>query len=321
MSRAAGTEAALSSPGQATVLQELGREAIAYLTAPPLGLPAGPDPISAARVRVDAESARYGGDPFHIRAVTDRIVAGVPVRDYCDTDTATVPPGVLVYLHGGGFVAGSINAVDAVCRRLASCTGWVVRSIAYRLAPEHPFPAGLHDAEAVIRAALDDARCGNGPRKVAIGGESAGANLAAAAVQRLGSDEVAGDLVAQLLVYPVLARREDGASHRRYGYGYGLTLDRLSQYWDWYLDGADASDPAAAPLLAPELRSPARTLIVVAGCDPVRSDGEAFADRLREAGADVELLVVPGVVPGFFRLAGAFSAAFEVDRSVAELLS
>ncbi len=310
----------MSRRPHATRADELGPEAVRYLATPVLPQPIDSDPLTAARARVEAESARFGGDPFPVRSAVDRTVAGVRVRDYEDV-TVGEPHGLLIYLHGGGFVAGSIDSVDSVCRRLAVRTGWRIRSVDYRLAPEHPFPAGLEDTEAVLRAGLADARALDGPPRIAIGGESAGANLAAAAVLRVGVAEWTPHLVGQLLIYPLLARREDGASHRQFGDRLNLTLERLARYWDWYLCGASAEDTSVAPLLAPAPVAPDRTLVVVAGCDPLRSDGEDYVDLLRRNGATVELLHVPGVLHGFYRLAGAFPVALDVDQAVARWLA
>jgi acetyl esterase len=255
---------------------------------------------------------RLTGMPDEVARVVDREIAGpggpVPIRIYAP---AAPSLGVLVYFHGGGWVIGSIETADAACRALARRTPCTVVSVGYRLAPEHRFPAAVDDAVAATRWSVDHAAELTGKRaQVAVAGDSAGGNLAAAvtlaAVARGGLG-----LRYQVLVYPAVDDDFNGPSFREYGGGdYLLTLAEMRWYWKNYLaNPADAASPLARPLHAASLRGVPPALVVLAECDPLRGDGEAYAKRLRADGVPVETLRYEGLIHGFFTMPGIFSRA------------
>ncbi len=236
-----------------------------------------------------------------IAEVVDLDAAGVPARLYRPRLGTELP--VLVWLHGGGWVGGDIDSHDDVCRALANRAGSMVISVGYRLAPEHPFPAGLEDSVTALRWVHDHAvELGADPGRVAIGGDSAGANLAAVVAQ-LG----AVPLVLQVLVYPVADARFGHPSITENAEGYFLTSKSMVWFLELYLSGGQgsATDPRVSPLLA-DVATVAATppaIVITAGYDPLRDEGEAYAALLEEAGVPVVLTRYDGMIHGFFSLA------------------
>jgi acetyl esterase len=231
-----------------------------------------------------------------IADVSDEVVKGVPVRIYRGDGP---PTGLLVYFHGGGFVMGSIGIMDSVARELAHSTGAVVVSVEYRLAPEHPYPAGLDDCEAVTRwAHANAARFDVSQRSVAVAGESAGGNLAAAVALRL-LEAADISLAGQVLIYPAVAGREVFPSREEFD---GLIISRTAgdRFWEAYSGGRDLdNDPCAVPLSAPNLKGLPPALVVLGGCDMLRDEGRAYATRLGEDGVEVEEVCYAGQPHGF----------------------
>ncbi|MDP9183679.1 MAG: alpha/beta hydrolase, partial [Actinomycetota bacterium] len=227
--------------------------------------------------------------PLH--AVRDLEVSGVPVRLYVPKDAEALP--VHVHLHGGGWWMGSLETVDPMARELAHVSGMAVVSVGYRLAPEHPYPAGLDDAIAVLTNLTEDV-LGFRPTTLSIGGESAGGNLTAAACLRL-RDEGGPALAAQWLDVPAvdLTGPEDD-SMRAYGTGYGLEMAQLSVLTAWY--GADVTDPHVSPALADDLTCLPPAIVTTGECDPVRDQGARYAEALQAAGNDVVYRCNPGQV-------------------------
>jgi acetyl esterase len=231
-----------------------------------------------------------------ITTVDDAEVDGIPIRIYRHEEP---PTGLVVYFHGGGFVLGSIGIMDNVARELCARSGAVVVSVGYRLAPEDPYPAGLDDCETVTRWAVANATTFGVPAsKVAIAGESAGGNLSAALALRLRD---AGDvqLAAQVLIYPGTSGSQRFPSREEFA---GLVLNEASMvmYWDAYCAGRDLDDdPYAAPLHAEHLRDLPPAIVILGGCDLLRDEGRAYADRLREDGVDVEEVCYAGQPHGF----------------------
>ncbi|MGI5239125.1 alpha/beta hydrolase [Dactylosporangium sp. CA-139066] len=220
----------------------------------------------------------------------DEVVGGVPVRVF-EQDTTTR----IVYLHGGGFVLGDLDTHDALCRRLAAATRTTVVSVAYRLAPEHPYPAAVDDALAVLEWAG-----GLGP--VAVGGDSAGAFVAVLAARRT---PIA--LKAQLLLCPVVDITFDQPSAEKYGIGYTLDIPTLRQWVGWW---ADAAVPN--PLLF-DLEGMPPALVVAAELDPLRDGAERYARRLEAAGVPVAFRVEPGLVHNFSTITHLSRAAADAD--------
>ena len=228
---------------------------------------------------------------------------------------------LLVFLFGGGWVTGSIDASDPVCRRLAIATPCAVAAVDYRLAPEHPFPAAVEDCYAATRwldAHADE--LGLDRARIAVGGGSAGANLAAA-VARLAVERGGPSLVFQLLVYPPTDARADTPSLR--GAGDPLFLDRDAVAWCWshYLArDSDRDDPRASPLRAGDVRGLPPALVITAEHDPLRDEAELYAAKLAAGGVPTELVRFDGMVHGFFSMTGVVDAAAEAQALAARAL-
>ncbi|UMG91099.1 alpha/beta hydrolase [Nocardioides sp. TF02-7] len=266
-------------------------------------------PFDELRVRLREESPLVGGvQP--IGATRDLVVAGRPARHYLPTRPAVTdgPGPLLVFVHGGGFVEGDLDTHDAPCRVLAEQTGVPVLAITYRLAPEHRFPAAHDDAYEGFRWVVDHAaELGADPQRLAVGGDSAGANLAANIALAAARDGV--PLRWQLLVYPVADGSHDTASMRLFGEGFYLTrtfIDRVDVTYPRTPD--DLADPrislvrAELPDGLPDALAPA--YVVTAGFDPLRDEGEAYARGLADAGATVELRRFTDQIHGFLNIVG-----------------
>ena len=213
--------------------------------------------------------------------------------------------GRLVWLHGGGWCVGDIEGFDRVCRSLANAGGVEVASIAYRLAPEHPYPAAVQDADAAVRWALSR----EGP--VVVGGDSAGGNLAAVAVLH-----AAAEVRAQVLVYPAIDASMAGESYAA-GDQPMLKVSEMQACWTAYRGEADPDEPDLSPLRA-DLTGLPPTLVAVAGADVLRSDGEAYAAALRNAGVDVRLSCYEDMTHGFLRWGGVVDRSRELILELAE---
>lgn len=222
----------------------------------------------------------------------------VPARRYVAGATAH---GLILYLHGGGWVFGTLDAFDPVCRQLAFVTGAEVVSVDYRLAPEHPFPGPLDDAWTALLALA-----GAGP--VAVMGDSAGGNLAAALAIRA-RDRRGPHIDLQVLLYPVLSPDFERPSYAQFGHGgYLISAEDMRWFWNHYVPVADRANPEAAPLLA-DLAGLPEAIVVLGGCDPLHDEGLAYAARLRAAGVAVRVRDHPGMAHGFCTLIDLLSAA------------
>jgi acetyl esterase len=220
------------------------------------------------------------------------------------------PRPALVYLHGSGWMYGDLEMSDTLCRRLARVSGCIVVAPDYRLAPEHPYPAALEDVAATLEwVAAEAGSLGIDPARLAIGSESAGGNLAAAAA--LWARDRGGPALAfQLLICPVLDAGLDTASMTEFADGYLLTRDGMAWLWGHYLtDPAQGDEPYASPLRASSLAGLPPALIVTAGYDPLRDEAEAYGARLVEAGIAADVRRYGGMIHGFFTLAGVIDAA------------
>lgn len=261
-----------------------------------------------------------GNDELSIRDSRIPGPAGdVPVRIYTPV-AGEAPRPVLVYLHGGGFVIGSIDSHDGLCRALAQAASVVVVSVGYRLAPEHPFPAGLDDAIAVTRFIIEHASSvGGDPKRVAVGGDSAGGNLSACVALACRQDPVPPAF--QLLLYPATDATRSLPSHRHFRDGFFLTEASVAWFLDNYVrDARDHENPRVSPLFTPDLSGAPPALVVTAGFDPLRDEGRAYAERLREAGVPVELREYEGAIHGFVSMAGVLTIGREALDDVARAL-
>jgi len=246
-----------------------------------------------------------GGEPESIARVENRTVPGpagqIPVRIYTPVGTAPFP--VLVYFHGGGWVIGNLDTHDGICRSLANRVGCLVVSVDYRLAPEHTFPAAPEDCYAATRWLAEHAGSLGGDKgRIAVGGDSAGGNLAAV-VALMARDRGGPKLAFQLLVYPATDTDFETRSYRENSEGYFLTRADMVWFWNHYAPrDEDRRNPYAAPLRAASLRGLPPALVITAEFDPLCDDGNAYAARLREDGVPVRLSQQDGLIHGFFQM-------------------
>ncbi len=257
-----------------------------------------------ARAMYKALGALEQGE--EIQRVDDRLVptpeGDVAVRVYTPADAVGSNRGVLLWFHGGGWVIGDLDTADHTCRALANRAGAVVVSVDYRLAPEHPAPAALDDCMAALMWTVENAELlGVDATKVAVGGDSAGGNLAALVCQR-SRDEFGPDIDFQLLVYPVTDLTLGHPSMDENAEGYFLTKDTMVWFTECYLGDQERKDPAVSPLFAEQLAGLPPALVITAEYDPLRDEGEAYALRLREAGVPTEHRRYDGQIHGFFAM-------------------
>ena len=238
----------------------------------------------------------------------------VAVRSYRPVRDEVLP--ALVFFHGGGWTIGDLDTHDVVCRQLALGARCAVFSVDYRLAPEHPFPAAVDDCFFATRFVFENAKTlGVDPQRIAVGGDSAGGNLAA--VVALMARAAGGPPLAyQLLIYPATDQRCQFASHERNGEGYLLTKDGIRFFRGGYLPNeADRTDWRASPLLAASHAGLPPALVLTAGYDPLLDEGRAYAERLAKAGVEVSYREFCDMVHGFVLFGGAVDAA---NAAVAE---
>lgn len=272
------------------------------------------DDFIAARVQLELLAGSYKKH-IPVSGVTDLTVAGevAPIRArHYRTDEAHAP--LLVFYHGGGQVIGSIDTHDDLCRELCRAGGIHVLSVDYRLAPEHKAPAGSADAYAAYLWACEHAaELGADPGRIAVGGDSAGGNLAALVSLRA-RDEKGPPPALQLLLYPVTDYHGQTRSQTLFARGFFLTKRDMDWFTARFLGGANVvdTDPRVSPLLADDLSGLAPALVVTAGFDPLRDEGRHYADAMREAGVTVDHREYGSLVHGFanfFPLGGASASA------------
>jgi acetyl esterase len=227
---------------------------------------------------------------------------------------------LLVFLHGGGFVTGDLDSHDPSCRFLAERAGVRVLAVDYRLAPESPFPAAPADCASAYRwVVAHAAELGADVERLAVGGDSAGGNLAA--VTAITAAREGLPLALQLLVYPCTDFAEKAASRTTFAHGFFLTKEAMDAAHVQYLGDHDPLDPLASPLYADLPDGLAPAYVATAGFDPLRDEGEAFARRLADAGVKVELQRFPSMIHGFLNMVGAGRSCPAAMREVAERLS
>jgi acetyl esterase len=235
-----------------------------------------------------------------VRSVEDVEVPGDSSLSARVYRPATDAVGHVLYFHGGGFVVGDLDTCDAHCRALAARAGTVVTSVDYSLAPEHPYPVAIDEGLRALRwVSGEDGPAGGSRSPLAVAGDSAGANLAASVAMRVRSDPTI-EVRAQLLLYPMLDASMSWPSIQENGEGYGLDREAIDWFWRMYLPaGAADSYAAGSPLAAPAAGMPP-SIVVTAGYDPLRDEGEAYARRLEFAGVPTATLRYPSLVHGFF---------------------
>ncbi len=266
--------------------------------------------VAEARAQIRSDAASFAGPTIALADVRDLVVGSATrARLYVPFGTGEPSP-LLVFFHGGGFVVGDLNTHDNSCRLLARHAGVRVLAVDYRLAPEHRFPAAAEDALEAFEWVRDHTdELGADPRRVGVGGDSAGGNLAAGVAQA-----VRGSVgpAFQLLFYPWLDLSTKRASYRLFGQGYFLTEAHIDWYRAHYLgpDG-DAHDPRCSPARVGDLSGVAPAYIATAGFDPLRDEGEEYAVRLREAGTGVALRRHSDLIHAFFNAIGIGHAGRE----------
>jgi acetyl esterase len=258
-----------------------------------------------ARRRMEANSvARGAAEP--VANVADRMIprpgGELAVRIY--TPEASAPLPAIVYFHGGGWVLGNLDGSDAQCRALTNATRCVTVSVDYRLAPEAKFPAPAEDCYAATRwVAENAASLGCDPKRIAVAGTSAGANLAAV-VPLMARDRRGPSIAFQVLVYPITDGGMNTRSYRENAEGYFLTAASMAWFWKQYInDDSDRAHPYAAPINASDLRGLPPALVITAEFDPLRDEGEAYAERLRAAGVPVTCTRYDGTIHSFVSMA------------------
>jgi acetyl esterase len=293
-------------------------EAIAAQGDPPLETL---EPSEARRLA--AESLRpVAGTAEPVSSVEDLRIPGpegdIPIRVY--TPNVSAPRPAMVYFHGGGWVVCDLDTHDIVCRAIARRAGAVVVSVDYRLAPEHKFPAAVVDCYAATAwVAANSTKLGINPKRIAVGGDSAGGNLGAV-VSLKSRDEDGPAIALQAMVYPVTDLSSFATpSYQEFAEGYQLTKAEMEWFRDQYLGSMlDAQCPYASPLLARDLRGLPPALIITAECDPLRDEGEAYAKRLQQAGMAVTYTCYAGMIHPFFSLSGAIPQALDAIQQVAD---
>jgi acetyl esterase len=272
--------------------------------------------VAAARAELELSGNQLGPVTRDVTS-EDRKIGGLRMRVY--RPRAGDAKGALVFFHGGGHTIGSLDSHDSACRRVASQTPCVVVSVDYRLAPEHPFPAAADDATAGFRAvALEAAALGIDRDRIAVGGDSAGGNLAAVVALDTRGDEVKPCF--QLLVYPVVDLTMSSPSIDVFATGFLLEKETIVWFRRHYLGDQDRKNPRASPWFAESLAGLPPALVVTAGFDPLRDEGDAYAKRLAEAGVAVEHRSYPGLFHGFWNTTGVIREARRAfDASVASL--
>jgi acetyl esterase len=229
---------------------------------------------------------------------------------------------LIVFFHGGGFVTGDLDTHDSVCRLLSDSAEAHVLAVDYRLAPEHPFPAAVEDARAALRWAFQYAESlGADPRKIAVAGDSAGGNLAAVVSQAAARDGGPAPAL-QLLIYPLVDRSRDWPSQALFSEGFLLTNDDMRWYDMLYSDASPETfrDPRMSPLLARDLSCLCPAIVVTAGFDPLRDQGEAYAAALNEAGTHTTVKRLDGLIHGFVNMVGVSPAARDAVTQTARMV-
>ncbi len=255
--------------------------------------------------------------PDRVFRVEDRTIPGVDgpvtVRIYWPSDQPGLP--LLTFFHGGGWVLSSIEGHDPLARRLAVQTGAIVVSVEYRLAPENPFPAPLDDCWSATRwLSQHGAELGGDPTRLGVAGDSAGGNLAAGVAIRARDEGVA--LRLQILLYPCVDDAWSTGSMVDNAKGYFLEAKDMEWFWDHYLGAENRSNPYAVPMRSKDLSGVAPALVQTAEFDPLRDQGEAYGQRLKEAGVETTITRYEGVVHGFVARWHTMSGALAAHREI-----
>ena len=283
-------------------------------------LPTGLEPPELRR-RYEAQRSKMLPPPAKVAVARELLIPSedgpVPARFYRAAKNGGACP-LLVYFHGGGWVLGSLELYDTACRRLAAKSSCAVVSVGYRLAPETPFPGAVRDAYAATRwCVTNSASLGIDPTRVAVGGDSAGGNLAAVMAQ-MSRDSREFSIALQALIYPVTDLSRDYPSHQRNASGYMLTTAALHWFIDQYVPKVvDRLDARASPMLCADLSGLPRALVIAAEFDPLVDENAAYAQRLKSAGVPVRYEHFAGMVHPFFTLGGIIDDAARAEDLIA----
>ncbi len=292
---------------------------LAAMNAPPLPV------LSPQEARAMNEVMKnFSGQPESVAKVEDISVpvdgGEIAVRLYTPEKKGILP--VFIYYHGGGWVLGDLDVVDAPMRKIANRAGCLVASVDYRMAPEHKFPTALEDCYQATCWIKENAESLNGdPDRIAIGGDSAGGNMAAVISQRA---RKSGHLkiVSQILIYPATQIDANSQSYRDYGEGYFLGTTDMDWFMSHYIPaGENRANIMLSPLLADDLSGLPPALVITAEYDPLRDEGEAYAQRLKEAGVAVESTRYEGMMHGFFWMSGIMDKGKMAIEQVSDALS
>ncbi len=279
-------------------------------------------PVSEARRAAIDGLAPVAGTPEVVASIENVRIPGpegdIPVRIYIPDDPAPRP--AMVYFHGGGWVVCDLDTHEVVCRAIAHRAGAVVVAVGYRLAPEHKFPAAVVDCYAATQWVAENAeKLGIDPGRIAVGGDSAGGNLGTV-ISRKARDENGPRIALQALVYPVTDLSSfETSSYREFAEDHNLTKPEMEWFRDHYLRSPeDGLNPDASPLLASDLSGLPPALIITAECDPLCDEGEAYAQRLEDAGVAVTYTRYDGMIHPFFSLSGAIPQGLQAIQQVAD---
>jgi acetyl esterase len=263
--------------------------------------------------RVEDRLVPGPGSPFRVRIITPE-------------GAGAEPRPVLVYFHGGGWVLGGIESHEGICRAIANAAGVKVVTVNYRLAPEHRFPAAAEDAFAAVGWVAEHAEeFGGDPLRIAVGGDSAGGNLATVACL-MARDHNVLDLDYQVLIYPIIDYDLHTASYLQYAQGFFLTRSEMAWYWEQYIERLDdRRHPYVAPCRSFDLSGLPPALVITAEFDVLRDEGESYARQLQAAGVPVKLSRYDGMIHGFVRRFSFFdqgkSAIAEIGRELRAVMS
>ena len=268
--------------------------------------------MSAQEAREAYKLMQTPAEHLAVQKTENSVIAGpgadIPVRIYTPEGSGPFP--IFINFHGGGWVIGDLDTADAQCRQICKLANCIVVSVDYRLAPEHVFPAAIDDCYHATCWVAQNAESINGDaNRIAVGGDSAGGNLAAVVALRA-RDENGPALVFQLLVYPVTDARCDSKSYTDNAEGYLLTRDTMIWFWNHYCPASfQRADSLASPALARSFANLPPAFVMTAEYDPLRDEGEAYAALLEKAGVKVSCKRYPGMIHGFFALSHVIPSA------------